>query len=233
MSRLKIIMIVSTTNNIRPTFYPMDSPQDLLNEILEVANRMKTVINKGIIETRLNKFTYQQYIPSEEDDEGEEQIEKTENLDIPDRPVIFICSDKSYKDIKLEKVFNEINEILNEVNQKNSKISQQTKSKIGKIFLKYQNMNEIRECDNKEIEFGTIEEMTGFNMKSVSNSTICDMTDTISDAKRRSKLRDMEKKKKEEIENVKRWRKIKIVYLFISIILLMLTIGSIVFSFIK
>ena len=233
MSRLKIIMIVSTTNNIRPTFYPMDSPQELLNEILEVANRMKTVINKGIIETRLNKFTYQPYMPSEEHDEGEEQIEKTENLDMPDRPVIFICSDKSYKDIKLEKVFNEINEILHEVNQKNSKISQKTKSKIGNIFLKYQNMNNINECENKEIEFGTIEEMTGFNMKSVSNTTISDMTDTISDPKRRSKLRDMEKKKKEEIENVKRWRKIKIVYLFISIILLMLTIGSIVFSFIK
>ena len=225
MSRLKTLMIISSTNNSRSIYFPMDSPQEMINELEEVANRMKTVLYKGIIETQQNKFTYQHYIPKND-------IKESDENETQDRPIIIISSDKSCKDNKIEKVFEEIFESLNELNQKNSKMSDEAKTKIGNIFLKYQNINEIKESNLKEIEFGTIEELTGFDTKSVSNSTFFDTSESIADPKRRSRLRNMEKKKREEIENIKRWRKIKIVYLFISIILLILTIFSIIYSFI-
>ena len=46
MSRLKILMIVSSTNNERCHYFPIDSNQELINEIGEVSFRMKTVMNK-------------------------------------------------------------------------------------------------------------------------------------------------------------------------------------------
>ena len=99
---------------------------------------------------------------------------------------------------------------------------------IGNIFIKYQDSNNIKEINNKEIEFGVVEEFIGFDNQSVSGIS-CFSSDTLStnDPKKRSRLRNIEKKKREEIENIKSWKKIKIIYLFISIILLMVTICSI------
>ena len=223
MSRLKILMIVSSLNNTRCLYFPMDSPQEMINEIAEVSNTMKTILYKGIIETKQNKFTYQHYIPKNDNKE----VEEIENQD---RPVFFICSDKSCQDNKIEKVFKEIFDILNDINQIDSKITNETKTKIGKIFLKYQNINNIKESNTNDIEFGVIEELTGLDMKSRTNSTFFEISDTmnLNDPKKRSRLRNMENKKREEIENIKRWRKVKCFYLFISIILLMLTIFSII-----
>ena len=53
MSRLKIMMIVSSLNKSKSQYFPKDSPEELINEIAEVSNRMRTVLYKGIIETRL------------------------------------------------------------------------------------------------------------------------------------------------------------------------------------
>ncbi len=223
MSRLKILMIVSSLNNTKCLYFPMDSPQEMINEIAEVSNTMKTILYKGIIETKQNKFTYQHYIPKNDDNE----VEEIENQD---RPVFFICSDKSCQDNKIEKVFKEIFDILNETNQKDSKITNETKTKIGKIFLKYQNINNIKESNTNDIKFGEIEELAGLDMKSRTNSTFFEISDTmnLNDPKKRSRLRNMENKKREEIENIKRWRKVKFFYLIISIILLMVTLLSII-----
>ena len=223
---LKILMIVSSSNNSRCQYFPIDSPQDLINEIAEVSHRMKINLYKGIIETNRNKFTYQHYIPKDLINEDDENIENQEH------PVIFICSEKLYKDNKLEKVFKEIFEYLNEINQKDSALSNDAKTKIAKIFLKYKNMNNIKENDTNETEFGVIEEFIGFDIKSgtstISNIEVSD-TMNLNDAKKRSRLRNMEKKRREEIENIKRWKKIKCIYLFISIILLICTLYSIIY----
>ena len=222
---LKILMIVSSSNNSRSQYFPIDSPQDLINEIAEVSHRMKTNLYKGIIETNRNKFTYQHYIPKDINEDAE-------NIENQEHPVISICSDKLYKDNKIENIFKEIFEYLNEINQKDSIITNETKTKIARIFLKYKNMNNIRENDTNETEFGVIEEFTGFDMKSgttiSSNFEISD-TMNLNDAKKRSRLRNMEKKRREDIENVKRWKKIKCIYLFISIILLIGTLYSIIY----
>ena len=222
---LKIMMIVSSSINSRCQYFPIDSTQELINEIAEVSQRMKTNLYKGIIETNRNKFTYQHYIPKD-------LKEDTENIDNQDYPVIFICSDKLYKDNKIEKIFKEIFEYLNGINQKDSVLTNETKTKIARIFLKYKNMNNIIENDTNEIEFGVIEEFTGFDLKSgntiSSNFEISD-TMNLNDAKKRSRLRNMEKKRREEIENVKTWKKIKCIYLFISIILLIGTLYSIIY----
>ena len=222
---LKIMMIVSSSINSRCQYFPIDSTQELINEIAEVSQRMKTNLYKGIIETNRNKFTYQHYIPKD-------LKEDAENIDNQDYPVIFICSDKLYKDNKIEKIFKEIFEYLNGINQKDSVLTNETKTKIARIFLKYKNMNNIIENDTNEIEFGVIEEFTGFDLKSgntiSSNFEISD-TMNLNDAKKRSRLRNMEKKRREEIENIKRWKKIKCIYLFISIILLICTLYSIIY----
>ena len=222
MPQLKIIMIVSSSNNNRCQYFPMDASQELINEIGEVSNRMKIVLYKGIIETNANKFTYQHYIPKEINMENED-------IGIPEHPVICICSDKLYPDNKLEIIFKEINENLNDLGQKDTKISNDVKKIIGNIFIKYQDSNNIKENNNKEIEFGVIEEFIGFDLKSVSSYSGIDSSDTMitNDPKKRSRLRNLEKKKREEIENIKKWKKVKIIYLIISIILLMATICSI------
>jgi hypothetical protein len=194
----------------------MDSPQELINEIAEVSSRMKTSLYKGIIETNKNKFTYHHYI-SEESNNNEEESEKKDN------PVIFICSDLSYQDKKIEKIFNEMFECLKNVGQKDSKISIETKKNLAKIFLKYQNVNDN---NNKDTQFGVIEEYTGFDMTSGSSIYFFDIsqTMTLNDSKKKKKLKDIEKKRRNEIENIKRWKKVKILYLVISIVLLLVTI---------
>ena len=222
MPQLKILMIVSSSKNTRCQYFPPDASQELINEIGEVSNRMKIVLFKGIIETNINKFTYQHYISQEINMENEDE-------EIPEHPVICICSDKSYPDNKLEKIFKEINEKINESGQKDTKISNELKKIIGNIFIKYQDSNNIKEINNKEIEFGVIEEFIGFDNQSISGCSYFDSSDTLNtnDPKKRSRLRNIEKKKREEIENIIRWKKIKVIYLFISIILLMVTICSI------
>ena len=219
MSKIKIMMIVSSLNNFRCQYFPMDSPQELINEIAEVSSRMKTSLYKGIIETNKNKFTYHHYI-SEESNNNEEESEKKDN------PVIFICSDLSYQDKKIEKIFNEMFECLKNVGQKDSKISIETKKNLAKIFLKYQNVNDN---NNKDTQFGVIEEYTGFDMTSGSSTSFFDITQTITlnDSKKKKKLRKIKKKRRNEIENIKRWKKVKVLYLIISIILLLITILSI------
>lgn len=220
MPILKILMIGSSSNSNRYHYFPIDSTQDLINEIAEVSYRMKTVLYKGIVETNIHKFTYQHYIPKESAIEDED-------AEIGDHPIIIICSDKSYKDNKIDMIFKEIFEGLNEINLKDAKITNEVKSKIAKVFLKYQNMNNIKENDINEAEFGVIEEFIGFDKTGSSSSRFYESSDTINDPKKRSKLRNMEKKKREEIENLKKWRTVKCFYLFISIILLMATISSI------
>ena len=69
---LKILMISSSSNHIRNHYYPIDSPQELINEISEISNRMKPILYKGIVETNRNKFTYQHYIPKEINEEAED-----------------------------------------------------------------------------------------------------------------------------------------------------------------
>ena len=218
-------MISSSSNNIRNHYYPIDSPQELINEISEISNRMKPILYKGIVETNRNKFTYQHYITKEKNEEAED-------LEAQDHPIIIICSDKLYKDNIIEKVFKEIFDYLNEINQKDSNISNEGKTKIAKIFLKYKNINDIKEKESNETEFGVLEEITGFDMKS-RTSSYYEASDIMNmDAKKRSRLRNLEKRRKEEIEYIKRWKKVKCIYLFISIILLMATIFSI-FTFRK
>jgi len=218
MSKIKIMMIVSSLNNFRCQYFPMDSPQGLVNEIAEVSSRMKTSLNKGIIETNKNKFTFQHYISKE--NSNEEEDEKKDN------PVIFICSDLSYQDKKIEKIFNEMFECLKNVGQKDSKISNETKKNLAQIFLKYQDAND----NNKSTDFGVIEEYTGYDMSSGTSTSFFEISQTLNDSKKKKKLKDIEKKRKEEIENIKRWKKVKILYLIISIILLLITILSIPFA---
>ena len=227
MSRLNILMIVSSSNNSISYYFPKTSTQDLVNEIAEVSLRIKTIFNKGIIETDTYKCTYEHYIPKETKD----FILEEEDNEIKDHPIIVIFSDKSYKNNIIEKLFKEIFESLNRINQKDSNISKEGKSQIAKIFLKYQNMNNIKESNNDDdIEFGVIEEFFGLEKSESTSSRFYEVTDSLTDAKKRSKLRNMEKKKREEIDNIRSWKKIKCCYLFINIILLMITI-SLIFIF--
>ena len=226
MSRLNILMIVSSSNNSISYYFPKMSTQDLVNEIAEVSLRIKTIFNKGIIETNTYKFAYEHYIPKESKD----FILEEEDNEIKDHPVIVICSDRSYKNNIIEKLFKEIFESLNKIKQKDSNISKEGKSKIAKIFLKYQNMNNIKESNNDDTEFGVVEEFIGFDKSESTSTRFYEDTDTMTDAKKRSKLRNMEKKKREEIDNIRSWKKIKCCYLFINIILLMVTI-SLIFIF--
>ena len=220
---LKILMIVSSGNNNRCQYFPMDSPQELINEIAEVSNRMKTILSKGIIETNRNKFAYQHFLPKEINEENEDILAQ-------DYPVIFICSDKLYQNNKIDLIFKEIFNCLNEKEQKNTKISNEEKTQIARIFLKYKKMNDIKESDSNETEFGVIEEFTGFDMKSFTTSSCYEASDTmnLNDPKKKSRMRNLEKKRRKEIENIKKWKKIKLIYLFISIILLIATIISII-----
>ena len=217
MSRLNILMIVSSSNNPRAYYFPNNSSQNLINEIGEVSHRVKTILNKGIIETDIYKFTYEHYLPKE----SKVSLLEEEDNEIRDHPVIIICSDKSYQNYKIEQLFKEIFESLNLIKQKNANISKEGKSKIGKIFLKYQNMNNIKESNIQDIEFGSIEEFIGLDKSESTSSKFYEISDTMNDAKKRSKLRHLEKKKREEIENIKSWKKIKCLFLFINIILLM------------
>ena len=211
------MMIVSSLNNLRCQYFPMDSPQELINETAEVSSRMKSSLYKGIIETNKNKFTYQHYLSGENNNEEGEDEKK-------DNPVIFICSDLSYQDKKIEKIFGEMFECLKNVGQKDSKISIETKKQLAQIFLKYQNNN-----NSKDTDFGVIEEYTGFDMNPGSSTSFFEISQTMSlnDSKKRKKLRDIEKKRREEIENIKRWKKVKILYLIISIVLLLITLITI------
>ena len=220
MSKIKIMMIVSSLNNCRCQYFPMDSPQELINEIAEVSSRMKTSLYKGLIETNKNKYTYQHYI-SEENNNNEEEGERKDN------PVIFICSDLSYQDKKIEKIFIEMFEYLKKIGQKDSKISIETKKNLAQIFLRHQNVTD----NNKDTEFGVIEEYTGCDMTSGTSSSFFEITQTISlnDSKKKKKLKDIEKKRRDEIENIKRWKKVKMLYLVISIVLLFITLISIPF----
>ena len=224
MPSLNLLMIVSCSNNPRAYYFPNNSTQDLVNEVTEVSYRIKTILNKGIIETETYKITYEHYIPKESKD----AILEEEDNEIKDHPVIVICSDKFYQNNTIEKLFKEIVESLNRINQKDSNIAKEAKSKIAKIFLKYQNMNNIKESNIDDIEFGVIEEFIGLDKSESTSSRFYEISDTMTDAKKRSKLRHLEKKKKEEIDNIKSWKKIKCCYLFINIILLMITIYLII-----
>ena len=184
---------------------------------------MKTILYKGIVETNRNKFAYQVYLPNEIDQDAED-------IETRDYPVIFICSDKLYQNNKIEVIFQEIFKCLNEKGQKDTKITSEQKKEIARIFLKYKKMNDIKESDSNDTEFGVIEEFIGFDMKSGTTTSLYDASDTmnLTDPKKKSRFRNMAKKRREEIENIKKWKKIKCVYLFISIILLIGTIISII-----
>ena len=66
------MLISSSLNKNESQYFPIDSSQELINEIIEVSNRMKTILYKGILETNKNKFTYQHYISESEIIDNEE-----------------------------------------------------------------------------------------------------------------------------------------------------------------
>ena len=93
---------------------------------------------------------------------------------------------------------------MNEINQKDSNISNEAKIKIAKIFLKYKNINVIKEKESNKNEFAVLEEILGFEKNSYTSSCY-EASDAMNiNAKKRSWLRNLEKRRREEIGNIKR-----------------------------
>lgn len=220
MSKLNLMMIVSKLNDNTYQYYPKESNPDLINEMKDVANRMKTVIHKGLIETKTNKFYYRRYM--------EEKFYSNENFSYEeDRPVIFICTDKHYKEKIIDEFYGELFQIISNQNTTTSfNFSNDVKNNFALIYEKYKDMNNISQIggyENKNLSFGIINEN---NSNNTSKSQISEISETSgifeNDINKRRQRRGREIQKKQEIENIIKWKNVKCFYLILNIILLII-----------
>ena len=222
MSKMKLIMFVNTANENLCEFFPKDAPQKLVNELHDVSNSLKNIPSQGCIQTTQNKFFYRQFIPDKKNITSKEE----------DILVLFVCTDIKYKDNIVSKFFDESFNTLNLKSYSNYKLISETKIKIAKIYYKYQiqdNTNkEIISLENNNLEFGTMNEFTSLDIdakKRTNSVTMYGLMDSIDE-------KDLKKDSKEneevrvplEIIKIRKWRTLKCIFLFINIIMIVLTI---------
>ena len=223
MSKIKVIMLVNTTNENFCEFLPSNSPQKLVSELHDVTISLKNIPSQGCIQTTQNKFFYRQYNPSRKILKSKEE----------DTLVLFACTDLKYKDNLVYKFFDEVFNSLSAKSYSNFKLNPETKSNIAKIFYKYQeesNINkEILDLEKNNLIFGTLSEFTSLDIetKKTNNSvSIYGLIESIDekDARILNKGANGEVRVPLEITKVKKWKMLKCILLFINIILIVLTI---------
>ena len=74
MSKMKMLMLVNSTNENLCEFLPNDCPQQLMSEFHDVSNSLKNIPSQGCIQTNRNKFIYRQYNPSGKNTKEEDVI---------------------------------------------------------------------------------------------------------------------------------------------------------------
>lgn len=223
MPKLKLMMIVNTQSDAVCEYYPPNCPMELVNEMKDVASCNKNIIFKGKVETKINKFTYQQYM--------DKDFYSSSFVD-EDRLVVFLCSDKSYKDNDLDNIIEEMFKFVNPQSYNQNKISTDTRNNLAKTFNKYKDFQNIREDDfnTENLEFTAIKDFSSVGMgKDATSFSFNGMGDTLDEKDKKS--RGSEFRSPSEINNIRKWRKLKIVYLIITIILL-IAVG-ISFYFVK
>lgn len=223
MSKMKMLMIVNTTNENLCEFLPNNSPQKLLSELHDVANNLKNIPSQGCIQTTANKFFYRQFNPG-----NKSNIQKEE-----DQLVFFVCTDLKYKDNYVYKFFDEVFNSLTSKSYSNYKLNPDAKSKISKTFCKYQDSNnintEIMDLEKHNLEFGVLSEFTSLDIdtkrtnQSVSIYGLMDSMDE-KDAKKVNKGPNGEIRVPVEVTKLKKWKTLKCVFLFINIIMIILTV---------
>ena len=222
MSKMKMLMFVNTTSENLCEFLPSDSPQKLINELHDVSNSLKNIPSQGSIQTTQNKFVYRQFNP------GEKNV-KSKDEDIL---VLFVCTDIKYKDTLISKFFDEAFKSLSLKSYANFKLVPEAKTKIAKIFYKYQNENninkEILDLEKFNLDFGTLSEFTSLDIdtKKTNNSvSIYGLMESMDekDSKRSHKGKG-EIRVPIEITKIRKWRNLKCIFLFINLILIIVTI---------
>jgi len=222
MSKMKLIMFVNTSNENLCEFLPNNSPQKLVNELHDVSNTLKNIPSQGCIQTTQNKYFYKQYNP-------EKNIKSKEE----DMLVLFVCTDIKYKDNLVSKFFDEAFNSLSLKSYQNFKLVPEAKTKIAKIFYKYQNQdninNEILDVEKFSLDFGTISEFTSLDIdtKKTSNSvSIYGLMESMDekDSKREKQGPNGEIRVPIEITKIRKWRNLKCIFLFINIAMIIITI---------
>ena len=222
MSKMKMLMFVNTTSENLCEFLPSDSPQKLINELHDVSNSLKNIPSQGSIQTTQNKFVYRQFNPGK-------NYAKSKDEDVL---VLFVCTDIKYKDTLISKFFDEAFKSLSLKSYANFKLVPEAKTKIAKIFYKYQienNINkEILDLEKFNLDFGTLSEFTSLNIdtKKANNSvSIYGLMESIDekDSKRSHKGKG-EIRVPIEITKIRKWRNLKCIFLFINLILIVVTI---------
>ena len=222
MSKMKMLMFVNTTSENLCEFLPSDSPQKLINELHDVSNSLKNIPSQGSIQTTQNKFVYRQFNPGK-------NYAKSKDEDIL---VLFVCTDIKYKDTLISKFFDEAFKSLSLKSYANFKLVPEAKTKIAKIFYKYQNENntnkEILDLEKFNLDFGTLSEFTSLDIdtKKTNNSvSIYGLMESMDekDSKRSHKGKG-EIRVPIEITKIRKWRNLKCIFLFINLILIIVTI---------
>ena len=222
MSKMKMLMFVNTTSENLCEFLPSDSPQKLINELHDVSNSLKNIPSQGSIQTTQNKFVYRQFNP------GEKNV-KSKDEDIL---VLFVCTDIKYKDTLISKFFDEAFKSLSLKSYSNFKLVPEAKTKIAKIFYKYQNENninkEILDLEKFNLDFGTLSEFTSLDIDTKKNNnsvSIYGLMESMDekDSKRSHKGKG-EIRVPIEITKIRKWRNLKCIFLFINLILIIVTI---------
>ena len=222
MSKMKMIMLVNSSYENLCEFLPNDSPPKLISELHDVAISLKNIPSQGCIHTTQNKFVYKQYNPSRKNTRSKEE----------DVLVIFVCTDLKYKDNLISKFFNEVFNSLSLNSYSNYKLDPEVKKKIGNIFYKYQDENNINKENinlEKDIEFGNINEHTSLdidNKKRNNSISIYGLIESLDekDTKTLRKGTNGEIRVPLEISKVRKWKTLKCIFLLVNIILIALTI---------
>ena len=219
---MKMLMFVNITSENLCEFLPSDSPQKLINELHDVSNSLKNIPSQGSIQTTQNKFVYRQFNPGK-------NYAKSKDEDIL---VLFVCTDIKYKDTLISKFFDEAFKSLSLKSYANFKLVPEAKTKIAKIFYKYQNENninkEILDLEKFNLDFGTLSEFTSLDIdtKKTNNSvSIYGLMESMDekDSKRSHKGKG-EIRVPIEITKIRKWRNLKCIFLFINLILIIVTI---------
>ena len=219
MSKMKMIMLVNTSNENLCEFLPNDSPQKMVNELHDVANSLKNIPSQGCIQTTQNKFSYKQYTPNKNNSKSKDE----------DQLVLFVCTDIKYKDNLISKFFDEAFNCLNLKSYSNFKIVPEAKAKIAKVFYKYQdesNINkEVQDLEKKNLDFGALGDFTSLDIdtKRTNNSiSLYGLMESIDekDGNNINKGANGEIRVPIEVSKVRKWRNLKCIFLFINIILI-------------
>lgn len=221
MSKMKMMMIVNSSNDNLCEYLPNDSPQYLMNELKDLTNSLKNIPSQGSTETLKNKFVYRQYSPNKNFSKEEDQL------------VIFICCDLSFKDNIITKFFDEIQENFSNNSYKGFKLDPDTKKIIAKTFYKYHDSNninkEITDWKKYNLEFATLREYTSLDIdtkKTSQSLSIYGIIDSM-DEKDISKINKGTNgaiRLPIEVSKIKKWKTLKCFLLIINIILIALAI---------